>query len=387
MPLRAKLKHSGHSLNTVLSVTMVAAVGCLVNSAWARPGAAASGSSQVANSSERIRWGSAVLRQEAEWYTSPAARATADNVLHYQSSQGGWPKSTDVSVAPRTPDDIPPEGCGRANSLDNDAFEIPVRFLARVTEATSEDRYRRAVERSIDYLLAAQYPNGGWPQFYPLREGYYSRITYNDGAMISALGVLSDAAAGRTPFGFIDDARRTKAATAVGRGIDCILRTQVKQDGKLTAWCAQHDERTLEPAWARRYEPPSLSGGESVGIVRFLMEIERPTPEIIAAIEGAVAWLKAVEIHGVRVEDFTNAAGARDRRVVTDPDAGPIWARFYEIGTNRPIFLGRDSKIRYAMSDIERERRAGYRYYGTWAAALLSSDYPAWRAKHNLPKK
>jgi len=196
--------------------------------------------------------------------------------------------------------------------------------------------------------------------------------------------VLRDAAAGNPPYAFVDPERRGKASAAVARGIEIILRTQVKQGGQLTAWCAQHDERTLEPAWARNYEPPTLSGNESVGVVRFLMEIERPTPEIIAAIEGAVAWLKTVTINGLRLEEFTAADGTRDRRVVPDPAASPLWARFYALGTNRPIFTGRDKVMRDSLADIEPERRNGYAYYGTWPARLLAVDYALWRTRHKL---
>ena len=240
-----------------------------------------------------------------------------------------------------------------------------------MVQATRDTRYRAAFDRGIDYLLAAQYQNGGWPQYFPLRRGYYSHITYNDDAMINVLIVLRDAAAGKPPYDFVDAARRARAAAAVVRGIDCILRTQIKQGGKLTAWCAQHDEKTLEPAWARNFEPPALSGGESVGVVRFLMEIEQPTPEIIAAVEGAVAWFQAVAIHGVRLEEFTGELGKRDKRVVADPAAGPLWARFYELGTNRPVFTGRDKVIRYAISEIEHERRNGYSYYVSSPGASL----------------
>jgi PelA/Pel-15E family pectate lyase len=250
-----------------------------------------------------------------------------------------------------------------------------------MVQATGEARFRQAFERGVDYMLAAQYANGGWPQFYPVREGYYSHITYNDGAMIRVMTVLRDVAAGQTPYDFVDQDRRAKASAAVARGLDCILRTQIKQDGKLTVWCAQHDEKTLEPTWARDYEPPSLSGSESVGVVRFLMEIKQPTPEVVAAVEGAVAWLKAAAIRGVRVEDFTNSDGKEDRRVVTDASAEPIWARFYELGTNRPIFLGRDSKVHYTFAEIEYERRNGYAYHGNWSATLLARDYPRWREK------
>jgi PelA/Pel-15E family pectate lyase len=110
------------------------------------------------------------------------------------------------------------------------------------------------------------------------------------------------------------------------------------------------------------------------------MEIERPSPAIVAAVEGAVAWLRAVAIRGLRLERFTDADGTRDTRVVADPAAGPLWARFYELGTNRPIFLGRDSVVRGRLDEIERERRGGYAYYVTEPATLLDRDYPRWRA-------
>jgi PelA/Pel-15E family pectate lyase len=273
---------------------------------------------------------------------------------------------------------------GQANSLDNDATTQPMQFLALAAQETGDERYRRSFARGLDYLFAAQYPNGGWPQFFPLREGYYSHITYNDGAMIHALTLLRDVAANWPPYDFVDPGRRAKATAAVARGVDCILRTQIRQDGKLTAWCAQHDEKTLAPAWARNYEIPSLSGEESVGIVRFLMQIEQPTPEIIAAVEGAVAWLKSVTITGLRYERSMQADGKKDGWVKPDPTAGPLWARFYELGSNRPIFTGRDKIVRYSLSEIERERRGGYDFYGNWAESLLARDYPRWEAKHKI---
>lgn len=331
----------------------------------------------------KIRWSAAILRQEPEWYASAEARAVADSVIQYQSPQGGWPKSTDLDTPPPSPESLAETMAGaRANTIDNGATTTPMCFLALMVEATGEARYREAFARGLDYLFAAQFPNGGWPQFFPLRKGYYSHITYNDNAMINVLTVLRDSAAGKSPYAFVDEVRRAKAAAAVARGVDCILRTQVKRNGKLTAWCAQHDEKTLDPAWARNFEPPTLSGNESVGIVRFLMEIEQPTPEIIGAVEGAVAWLLAVAIHGLRHEEFTNTDGKRDRRVVADAAAEPLWARFYEFGRNRPVFTGRDKVIRYAISEIEHERRNGYAYYGTWPGTLLAEDYPRWRAKH-----
>ncbi len=46
----------------------------------------------------QVAWGGDILRQAPEWYASAEARAVADNVIQYQSPQGGWPKNMDLSV-------------------------------------------------------------------------------------------------------------------------------------------------------------------------------------------------------------------------------------------------------------------------------------------------
>ncbi len=320
-----------------------------------------------------------LLKNDADWFQSDVARAIADSVLLYQSKEGGWPKSTNLSMAPKSPKDLP--STSRANSLDNDATTVPMHYLARMVEETGEEAYQAAFMRGLDYLFEAQYPTGGWPQFYPLRKGYYSHITFNDGAMIRVLELLRAVAASAPGYGFVDAERRAKASEAVQKGIDCILKAQIRQEGERTVWCAQHDAITLAPAKARAYELPSLSGSESVGITRFLMGIEDPTPEVVAAIDGAVAWFEASKITGLRYSRFRDEEGNKDAQVKSDPDAPALWARFYALGTNRPLFVGRDSRIGYVFEDVERERRGGYSYYGTWANHLLARHYPEWKAR------
>jgi PelA/Pel-15E family pectate lyase len=168
----------------------------------------------------------------------------------------------------------------------------------------------------------------------------------------------------------------------VARGVSLILKAQVRVDGKLTVWCAQHDAVTLAPVLGRTYEHPSLSGSESVAIVEFLMGVERPGPEITAAIEGAVAWFRRSAIHGLRVVEapMPGAPHGRDRFAMADPSAPPLWARFYEVATNRPIFSDRDGVIKYSLAEIGIERRTGYSWYGTWPASLLERGYPQWKA-------
>ena len=212
----------------------------------------------------------------------------------------------------------------------------------------------------------------------------YKHITYNDDAMIGVMKLLRDIAARKRDYSFVDDERRGKAARAVEKGIECILKTQVVVDGKRTVWCAQHDEVTLAPAPARKFELVSLSGSESVGIVRFLMSINQPNVEVVASIKGAIAWFEKSKLTGIKwvpKPDSTKMHGF-DRVVVKDPDAGPLWARFYDIQTNRPIFAGRDSLVKYDVAEIEDERRNGYAWYVDGAAELLSKEYPKWLAKH-----
>jgi len=331
-----------------------------------------------------VRWND-ILRQPPAWYATAEAAAVAASVREYQTPEGGWPKNRDMLAPPDAAFLAETKYDHRAPTIDNDATTTQIELLARVAAAQEDPAGRAAVLRGLDYLLDAQYANGGWPQYYPLIKGYYTHITFNDDAMAETLELLRTVAQGAPPYVFVDAARRARAAVAVERGIACILRCQVRQDGRLTAWCAQHDETTFEPAWARNYEPPTLSGNESVGVVRFLMGIENPPPAVIAAIEGAVAWFKAVPVSGLRYENFTGLDGKKDSRAVPDPAAAQIWARFYELGTNRPVFTGRDKIIRYDFNAIERERRTGYHYFGDWPAALLAKDYPRWRAKNKLP--
>ena len=225
---------------------------------------------RIHNTDTQVRWSTAVLRQQPEWYASPGARAIADNVIRWQSPHGGWPKNTDLAAPPPLPEAITEKpASGGADTIDNGATTTPMRFLALIMQATRDARYRVAFDRGVDYLLAAQYQSGGWPQYFPLRNGYYSHITYNDDAMVKVLTLLRDASAGKPPYDFVDAARRARAAAAVARGIECILRTQLKQNGKLTAWCrASMTRRHSSPpgrATTSRQRSPAAKAWESSG--------------------------------------------------------------------------------------------------------------------------
>lgn len=316
------------------------------------------------------------LTRDAGWYSSDEAQHIAANVLSWQSPLGGWPKNVDT-IAARPRD-------GRSEiqpTFDNRATVDELRFLARMAASTGEPEYRDAFVRGLDYILQAQYPTGGWPQRYPPGTSYPKYITFNDNAMVRLMHFVREVAASE-PYDFLDAERRLAARRAFDAGIECILKCQVEVNGKLTIWCAQHDERDFQPRRARSYELVSLSGAESAGIVRLLMSLEEPSPPVIRAIESAVAWFKSAKIEGIRVERRWDPTAPRgfDKVVVEDPAAPPLWARFYDVQTNQPIFCDRDGVPQRSLHKIGHERRTGYAWYGGWPRELLD-EYPEWRKK------
>ncbi|MBX7170982.1 MAG: pectate lyase [Pyrinomonadaceae bacterium] len=343
-----------------------------------------------------VEWGTDILKRQPIWYPTDEAVTIANQLLVYQKVNGGWEKNEDQAalLTAKQKNEITAKKSDISETtIDNRTSYTQSAYLARVITGLTNSNpnrpeipvFKEAFFKGLDYLLSSQYENGGFPQFFPLKKGYYTHITYNDDAMVGVLEFLREIANKKPDYLFVDEERRAKAEKAVQKGIDVILKTQVKINGVKTVWCAQHDEFTLEPAPARNFEPISLSGYESVGIVKFLMEIKNPSPEIVEAIESAVKWFEQTKITGIKTENIPvkDAPRGFDRVVVQDKNAPPLWARFYEIPTNRPIFIGRDKVLRANLADIEIERRTGYNYYTNSPQKLLDVDYPKWKAKQN----
>lgn len=303
------------------------------------------------------------------WFRSDEGRKAMDCILSWQSTHGDWPKNKDTTKEKYAGDRGKLSG-----TFDNGATTGELRALGRAFRVTGEGRYEKAFLAGFDHILKAQYANGGWPQQFPLPTSYHRHITFNDGCMVRIMQFLSDAGT-LDDFAFLDKDRRAAAASAVGRGVDCIVKCQIVVDGKLTSWCAQHDEVTLAPAQARSYELPSLSGGESAGVLIFLMGLDKPSPEVVRAVKAGVAWFEAAKIEGYRYK-----RSGKEPNLIKDPSAEPLWARFYEIKTNRPFFCDRDGVPKYDVEEISSERRSGYAWYGNWGVAV-AKRYEKWEQR------
>lgn len=331
-------------------------------------------------------WVRMAPRLEDDFFKTQEAIRIGDNVLLYQQTTGGWPKNIYMPAElteQELEDAIAAKDNVNESTIDNDATSTEIRYLSRLYLATGIDKYKDAALEGIRYILKSQYPNGGWPQFWPRPTGYYTHITYNDNAMVNVMELLREVYEKKAPYAYVPDALCKDARKAFDKGVDCILKTQVVINGKLTVWCAQHDEHTLAPAKARAYELPSLSGAESDEIVLLLMSLPHPSPEVIKSVESAIEWFKASKIEGLKREYFTNADGKKDYRMVPCTDCEPLWARFYTLEDNRPFFSDRDGVKKYDISEIGHERRNGYSWYNNMGLKVLKR-YEQWKKENKI---
>jgi len=334
------------------------------------------------------------MKKPPEWFATAEGKALADNLVSWQNPEGGWWKQYDPKH-PR-PAPLPPAnqtGPGASNdqedawrnssTFDNGATYTEMRLLARAYNATKDEKYKQSFQRGLKFVFDSQYPNGGVPQRFPLQNNYGRHITFNDKLMSSVMLMLKEIADGKPEFAFVGNHDRKRAKESFDRGVECILKMQIENPaGELTGWCQQHDAETLAPTSARAYELPSIASFETADIVVMLMQIEQPDDRVRRAITSAAKWFEKSAIQGKRYETIRDKSlkYGVDRKLSDDPTAPPLWARFYEIETNKPIFADRDGVKRYDLSELGDERRAKYAWYGNWGEKVLA-ELPKWEKR------
>jgi PelA/Pel-15E family pectate lyase len=375
------------------------------------------------------------LNQPDSWYGSAEAVHSADVIVSYQMPNGAWGKNLNMRdnvrtwggsfvgnnlsqyLAPGDYDTPRDPYWNYFGTLDNNATTTQLRFLAKVVTALGPQRgapYRAAFLRGIDYLFAAQYPNGGWPQVWPLEGGYHDAITFNDDAVTQAIEVLQGIALGQGMYAFTSADLRRRAAPRVALGYACIVACQIQVDGRRTVWCQQHDALTLQPTSARNFEPVAQCGDESSNVAKFLMTVPSPSPEIVASVHAAAAWFRKVAIHdqvwsrgrggfgggrppragagaGQNAAGLASLAAPATPRpaptathLVPTPGAPLLWARYYEIGSDRPVFGDRDKTMHDKVEELSLERQRGYNWYNSGPQEMLET-YDTWSAAHPGP--
>ncbi len=315
------------------------------------------------------------------WYSGEEMRKLTDTVLSYQTPSGGWSKHTGYSSGPRLPgmqwtsQNEPGAAPHYLATFDNRSTTEQMMLLANVWLATKREDCKAGFIRGLDFILHAQYPNGGWPQVYPLEGAYHDSITFNDDAMTHILELLQSAAGNDPCFSFLDETRRRKAVDALNRGIRCVIKAQVVQDGRKTAWCAQHDPLTLGPDQARKMEPATLSGLESANLLAFLMTIGNPSPEVIASVESGLEWLERVKVTGLMVTKIAGKTAYEPNPQSTEV----YWARFYSLTDSKPVFPGRDGVLYPTFAEMAAKNKLGYDFYTTRPGSIVNNGQKKWR--------
>lgn len=282
-------------------------------------------------------------------YYLEAARETGRCLVRGQLRSGGWTRLIDFDPRERRRYAYRVEGGGdekarNVSSLDDDMTQSALRLLMRLDRALDgkDEEVHEAVLHGLKSLIAAQYPSGGWPQGFegpaapgehparkasypetwsrtpPERHQYWRLPTLNDNAHATTLDTLLEAAR------LYGDAAYREAAKRAG---DFLLLAQMPDPQP--AWAQQYDGE-MRPAWARKFEPPAISGGESQDVLRILLKLHEVSGDerYLEPIPRAIAYLKSSRLPGGRL------------------------ARFYELGTNRPLYFTKDYRLTHDDSDV-----------------------------------
>ncbi len=278
-------------------------------------------------------------------YLLKAARAAGEALIKGQLKSGGWNYYIDFKRRAQMQYRIDGGGPKVRNTttFDDNTSQAALHFLILLDQELKfkDEAVHGAVMYALDAFLKAQYPNGGWPQRYdefpdpqdyPVlkasypeswsrtfpKKKYLNYYTFNDNTIEDLVNVMFLA------HHVYQDDRYREAALKAG---DFILLAQMPEPQP--AWAQQYNQQ-MQPAWARKFEPPAVTGGESQGIIKTLMQIYIYTGDkkYLAPIPKALAYLKKSELPGGKL------------------------ARFYELKTNRPLYFTKKYELTYKDNDL-----------------------------------
>lgn len=295
------------------------------------------------------------------------ARHAGMCLVRGQLRSGGWDYRIEFDAKRRANhayrvESAPSKKARDVTTLDDDNTQSALRFLMRLDKALDEKdaKIHETVEYGLAALLAAQYPNGAWPQRfsappdpqeYPVvkanypetwwrtfpKADYKAHYTLNDNDIPDTIITLLEAS---QLYG--DD--RYKAAAM--KGGDFLLLAQMPEPQP--AWAQQYNAQ-MQPAWARKFEPPAVTGGESQGAMRILLHLCEATGDkkYLAPIPSAVAYLRKSQLPDGRL------------------------ARFYELKTNKPLYFTKDYQLTYSDADMPTH----YSFKGGHSLDRIEAEY------------
>lgn len=287
-------------------------------------------------------------RHSGDAYLLDAARAAGECLIRGQLRSGAWTASIEFAPEARKRyayrvDPPPQKRAFNWSTFDDDKSQAAIRFLCRLDQALEfqDARVHEAITVALDAVLKSQFPNGAWPQGFqefpdPARHpvlrasypetwprqhpggDYWVYYTFNDNAIGDTIDTLLLASE------IYQQPRYRDAALRAG---EFILLAQMPDPQP--AWAQQYDF-DMHPVWARKFEPPAISGGESQGILRTLLRLYVQT--------GDRKFLEPVP----RAIEYFRRSTLADGQL----------ARFYELQTNQPLYFTRQYELTYDDRDV-----------------------------------
>lgn len=272
-----------------------------------------------------------------EQFYLDAATDAAEALIYGQLKSGGWTNCIDFNPnGQRIAMYRNGKGHGKNNSsLDDGQTQSAIRFLvlADQTQGFKLIKIHESALLALDALLAAQFPNGGFPQVWkgPVEQqtvikasypeydwrterhikNYWDMYTLNDNVPGYVAQTLIEA------YQIYHDDKYKRALRRLG---DFLLLAQMPEPQP--AWAQQYNY-DMKPIWARKFEPPAITSYESQDAIETLMEIFVATGDCkyLEPIQRTLAYLKSSLLPDGRL------------------------ARFYELKTNKPLYMFRRGDV------------------------------------------
>jgi Pectic acid lyase len=264
-------------------------------------------------------------------YFYEAAEKAADGLIWGQSNEGGWNYLIDFAgdrSLKKWYATIGKNGWRLEefqhyygnDTYDDDVTSDAARFLLRLYLEKLDPKYKPALDKAINFILKSQYPNGGWPQRYPLKydfnksghPDYSSFYTFNDDVIWENLYFLIQCYQTLGEQRFLDPIRR---------GMDFYF---ISQQGN-GAWGQQYD-MDMKVAGARTYEPAAYLPRATFWNSLLLLKFYRYTGDrkYLSRIPDAINWLEKVKLSASMTENgrYTHSL-------------------FVEVGIDKPVFVHR----------------------------------------------
>lgn len=305
------------------------------------------------------RWGEGVASEDQIWVQPPgtptvglafvrafeatqepefrqAAAAAARALAYGQLKSGGWTNCIDFDPrGTRTAEYRNGKGHGKDNSsLDDGQTQSALLLMIRADEILEfkDAQIHESAQLALKALLQAQFPNGAFPQVWtgpvprpPVRKASYPAYDWRSEGRIKeywTMYTLNDNVCGYVTDTLLEahriygDDRYEQALRKMG---DFLIQAQMPEPQP--GWAQQYSFE-MHPIWARRFEPPGISGDETQEVIETLMRISSATGDdrYLSPIPAALAYLKKSLLNDGRL------------------------ARYYELKTNRPLYMVRDGK-------------------------------------------